>query len=332
MGPAITPAPVFELPAIIRKYVTEIHFPRESEAERLSRSKRARCGLVFNIIIAAVILVGVGLLAYPTVADYYNQYHSTRLIAGYSDVVAGMSEADFDTMRAEAEAYNQALFGNPARFQPDEAELVKYNSILDVTGTGIMGYIEIPRIKVRLPVYHTVSETVLQIAAGHMPGTSFPIGGFGVHAVISGHSALPSAKLFTGLELLDTGDIFELHVLDDILYYQVDAVNVVLPEEMDLLALDPDHDYITLVTCTPYGVNSHRLLVRGTRVDAPIDSDMSESDDASDTGVVTHDAPGRDLRLVFVAIVLVFGLLLLFILFSGGRKSGPGMSGDGRKT
>ena len=146
MGPAITPAPVFELPAIIRKYVTEIHFPRESEAERLSRSKRARCGLVFNIIIAAVILVGVGLLAYPTVADYYNQYHSTRLIAGYSDVVAGMSEADFDTMRAEAEAYNQALFGNPARFQPDDAELARYNSILDVTGTGIMGYIEIPRI------------------------------------------------------------------------------------------------------------------------------------------------------------------------------------------
>lgn len=316
------PAPVFDSR---RGFIA-----RESEAWRLARSKKARGGLVFNLLTLAAILIGVGLLAYPTVADYYNRYHSTRLIAGYSDAVAGMSEADFDAMRAEAEAYNRELPKKPGRFQPDDVELARYNAILDVTGTGIMGYIEIPAIKVRLPVYHTVSETVLQIAAGHLPGSSFPVGGAGTHAVISGHSALPSAKLFTDLELLEKGDAFELHVLDEILYYRVDAINVVLPEEMDLLALDPSRDHVTLVTCTPYGVNSHRLLVRGIRTEAPAVSDIPE--DPAGTDLVQENEGswsgilGKPWFLPVSAGVAV--LVFLLILTAVRRRSKAGRDSE----
>ncbi len=178
-----------------------------------------------------------------------------------------MEEARLEMMWREALAYNEWLRTEALdRFHPSEEDLARYSAVLDVTGTGIMAYLEIPKISVKLPVYHGVDEAVLQIAAGHMPGSSLPVGGPGTHAVISGHRGLPSAKLLTALDEMEEGDIFYIHVLNRTLTYRVDQCAVVLPDDTDDLGISAEGDYCTLVTCTPYGVNTHRLLVRGCRV------------------------------------------------------------------
>ncbi len=223
---------------------------------------------VSTIILILILLIGLSLLLYPTVADWWNSFHASRAIAGYSESVANLDEADYERLMAEARAYNADLTmqsGN--RFEPDEEQHERYMNTLDVTGTGIMGYIQIPSINVSLPIYHTVEDTVLQIAAGHIEGTSLPIGGQGTHSVLSGHRGLPSARLFTDLDKLVEGDVFMIRVLNSTITYQVDQIRIVLPEEVQELDIDPNEDYCTLVTCTPYGVNSHRMLVRGTRIE-----------------------------------------------------------------
>lgn len=211
-------------------------------------------------------LLGIGLLLYPTVSDYWNGLHQSRAIASYDAAVQELDTAQYDEMLAEARAYNETLLQNPARFTSTEAETAHYRELLDVSGTGIMAYVEIPKLGTRLPVYHGTDDAVLQIAVGHIEGSSLPVGGAGTHTVLSGHRGLPSAKLFTDLDQLENGDRFVLHVLGDALWYEVDQILTVLPEEMDALAIDAQEDYCTLVTCTPYGVNTHRLLVRGHRV------------------------------------------------------------------
>lgn len=211
-------------------------------------------------------LAGIGLLLYPTVSDYWNGLHQSRAIAGYDAAVEKLDTARYEELLAEARAYNEALLQNPARFTPTEEETERYRQLLDVSGTGIMAYAEIPKLDTRLPVYHGTDDAVLQIAVGHIEGSSLPIGGAGTHTVLSGHRGLPSAKLFTDLDQLETGDRFALHVLGDTLWYEVDQILTVLPQEMDALAIDAKEDYCTLVTCTPYGVNTHRLLVRGHRI------------------------------------------------------------------
>ena len=220
-----------------------------------------------------IILVGVGILVYPSVSEYLSEKNSSVAVSTYDDSIRRMEEARIEELRAQAEAYNQRLaesngFSKPALDEYNNPITPEdYWDILDVDGNGMMGYISIPRINVTIPVYHGTSEEVLQVAVGHMQNTSLPVGGENTHAVLSGHRGLPSKALFTDLDQVQIGDVFYLTVLNETIYYQVDQILTVLPNETDALAITKGEDHVTLVTCTPYGVNSHRLLVRGTRMD-----------------------------------------------------------------
>ena len=220
-----------------------------------------------------IILVGVGILVYPSVSEYLFEKNSSVAVSTYDDSIRRMEQAHMDELRSQAQAYNQRLAENNGFSKP---ALDEYNNpitpedywdILDVDGNGMMGYITIPRIHVTIPMYHGTEEEVLQVAIGHLQNTSLPVGGESTHAVLSGHRGLPSKALFTDLDQVQIGDVFYLTVLNETIYYQVDQILTVLPNETDALAITKGEDHVTLVTCTPYGVNSHRLLVRGTRMD-----------------------------------------------------------------
>jgi sortase A len=219
-----------------------------------------------DLLLGCVLLFGVGLLLYPTVSDWWNGMHQSQAIATYQKAVQDNSAEKNKKMWDAAVAYNAALPHDDSRFEMTAAQRKVYEQTLDVTGTGIMGYVEVPKISVRLPIYHGTDSSILQIAIGHIPGSSLPVGGLGTHCVISGHRGLPSARLFTDIDQLREGDLFTLNVLGKTLTYQVDQIRVVLPNQLDDLAIDDGLDLCTLVTCTPYGVNTHRLLVRGHRV------------------------------------------------------------------
>lgn len=236
-------------------------------ANKPAKKKRTKADIIITTVTIIAILVGVGLLLYPTVSDWWNQRHMSHAIAGYTEAVEGMSAEDYARYRDAAQEYNEYLKTCVGRFTPSEEESGWYRSLLNVTSDGIMAYIEIPKIGVNLPIYHSVDSAVLQIAVGHLEGSSLPIGGEGVHTVLSGHRGLTSAKLFTHLDELEIGDEFSISVLGETLNYTIDNIDTVLPEEMDGLAIEEGKDYCTLVTCTPYGVNTHRLLVRGVRTD-----------------------------------------------------------------
>ena len=219
-----------------------------------------------TIILILIFLVGLSVMLYPSVSDAVNRKHQSRAVAGYAEEVEQLSDADYQTYFDAADAYNRQLDTTPnAFYKPD---LVSgYAQTLDISGTGIMGYITIPKISVELPIYHGTDEGVLQVAAGHLEGSSLPVGGAGTHAVISAHRGLPSAKLFTNLDELEVGDRFTITVLNRVLTYEVDQLSFVLPTEIDQLLPTEGMDYVTLMTCTPYGINTHRLLVRGKRVE-----------------------------------------------------------------
>ena len=263
-----------------------------------------------NILLTLAFVVGIALIAYPSFSDWWNSFHQTRAIAGYTAAVANMDKEEFDRMWAEAEAFNEYLAKKPNRFNLTPEELATYNSILDVTGTGIMGYIDIPSIKISLPIYHGTDESILQIAIGHIAGTSFPIGGEGTHAAVSGHRGLPSARLFTDIDKLQAGDKFLLQMLDRTLTYEVDQIRIVLPQELQDLEIDPNQDYVTLITCTPYGVNTHRLLVRGHRVD----------NDNTDATRITADAMRFEPVIVAPLVAAPILLVLLIILLISTSK------------
>lgn len=257
-----------------------------------------------TVILLLVLLTGLSLLLYPTVSDYWNSFHQSRAIASYTAQVEEMDPADYEAMWNAAAEYNQRLLADTGdRYRMTEAEEEEYESLLDVTGTGVMGYVEIPKLKTSLPIYHGTDAAVLQIAIGHLAGSSLPVGGEGTHCVLTGHRGLPSAKLFTNLDEMVEGDTFSLHVLDQTLTYEVDQIRVVEPQELDDLEIEEGKDYCTLVTCTPYGVNSHRLLVKGHRI--------ADQQNAS----VPADAVQIDRFLVspVVAAVLI-GLVLIIIL------------------
>ena len=221
-----------------------------------------------NIILILIFLVGLSVMLYPTVSDYINQKNQSRAVASYSEEVENLSDVDYQAYFNAADDYNRRLAETPdAFYRPDEVS--GYTDTLDVSGTGIMGYITISKIGVELPIYHGTSDGVLQVAAGHLEGSSLPVGGAGTHAVISAHRGLPSAKLFTNLDELEVGDTFTITVLDRVLTYEVDQISIVLPTETDELKIAEGKDYVTLMTCTPYGINTHRLLVRGHRVETP---------------------------------------------------------------
>lgn len=239
---------------------------KEQQGEEKGRKKRGKGSSISTIILVVILLVGVAILAYPTVSDWWNSMHATKAIAGYVTAVEELSAKDKEDIINAAQEYNRML-SNGVDFELTEEELAEYDDILDITGTGIMGYVQISSIGVNLPIYHSVDEEVLQIAVGHIPGSSFPVGGERTHAVLSGHRGLPSAKLFSDLDKMVEGDIFTVNVLDSTITYMIDQIRIVLPADVDELAIQAGRDYCTLVTCTPYGINSHRMLVRGKRIE-----------------------------------------------------------------
>ncbi len=265
-----------------------------------------------TILLLLILLIGLSLLLYPTVSNFWNSFHQSMAIASYSEAVAELDEISYEQLWAEAEAYNGSLSNGGSRLQPTPEKHAWYESLLNVTGNGIMGYIEIPSIGVSLPVYHGVEDTVLQIAIGHIEGTSLPTGGPSTHCVVSGHRGLPSAKLFTDLDKLMEGDIFLLRVLDEVLTYEVDQIHIVEPQEVGFLDIEEGKDLCTMVTCTPYGVNSHRLLVRGHRIE--------NQKDASNIRV-TADAIQIEPVLVAPAVAAPMLLLLMIGLMVSGRKN-----------
>ena len=263
-----------------------------------------------TILLVLILLTGVSLLLYPTVSDYWNSFHQSQAIASYVEAVAEIDNTDYEKMWQEAVAYNEKLKDNSGRWTPTDEELEEYERLLNVSDTGIMGYIEIPKIKVSLPIYHGTDEAILQIAIGHIPGSSLPVGGKGTHCVVSGHRGVPSAKLFTDMDQLEEGDLFMMRILDETLTYEVDQVRIVEPEELSDLEIDEDKDLCTLVTCTPYGINSHRLLVRGHRVE-----NLKE-----DTIRVTADAQQIDPVMVAPVVAVPLILLLGIGAWIGGRR------------
>jgi len=241
--------------------------------------------------------------------------HQLRAIASYVDQVNSLDDAQYETMLEQARAYNETLVGKEDRYILDEAETAEYNSLLDVTGTGIMGYVVIPKINVRLPIYHGTDPSVLEIAIGHIAGSSLPVGGESTHCVLSGHRGLPSAKLFTDIDQLKEGDQFMLEVLGDTLTYEVDQIKVVLPDELEDIEIEEGQDLCTLVTCTPYGVNTHRLLVRGHRVDTVEQNHVRIVSDAVQIEPMT-------VALVIGLPVLVIVMLVRMIFAGKKHKKG----------
>lgn len=219
-----------------------------------------------NILIGMIFVLGIACLLYPSVSDWWNRLHQSYAVASYMEMV-DQESADYTGLKEAAEEYNSKLVNDLNRWTFTDKESAEYERLLSATENGILGCIEIPQIDVSLPIYHGTEESVLQIAVGHMKGSSLPIGGEDTHSVLSAHTGLPSAKLFTDIDQLEVGDYFMLRILDETLTYEVDRIAVVEPKEMEYLAIEEGKDYCTLLTCTPYGINTHRLLVRGHRVE-----------------------------------------------------------------
>ncbi len=267
-----------------------------------------------TIILILVFFVGLSVLLYPTISNYINQKNQSRAVIDYDTAVSKMKKDDYNAYFKKAELYNQMLAKHPSYFyEPDQ--LPGYNNILNIEKTGMMGYISIEKIGVELPIYHGTSDSILQSAAGHLKGTSFPIGGTSTHSVISAHRGLPSAKLFTNLDELEKGDTFTITILDRLLTYEVDSISIVLPDKVDQLQIQEGKDYCTLMTCTPYGINTHRLLVRGHRIPNKKDNNIRVISDAYQIEPIVI-AP-------IIAGILLF-LLLVWMLIRNRRKKTRG--------
>ena len=258
----------------------------------------------FSIAIFIMFIVGLSVLLYPAISEYINSKHASRVISEYNEKLSDSSEDELNAVFAKAEDYNKRLHDSPSAFF--EPSLVSgYKDTLDITGTGIMGYIDIDRINVELPIYHGISKELLQVGVGHLTGTSLPVGGESTHCVLSGHRGLPSAKLFTDLDELEIGDTFTITILDRRFTYEVDQIKTVLPEEFDDLRIADGKDYCTLLTCTPYGINTHRLLVRGVRI---------ENTEEKKIGVFVKNEAFRIDPLIVAPIAAVPLLIITFTL------------------
>ncbi len=270
-----------------------------------------------TVILVLILLAGLSLLLYPSFSDYWNSFHQTRAIASYAEEVANLEEDQYEELWEAAKSYNASLLDRENSYVLTEEQKEEYEKLLDVSGLGVMGYIEIPSIKCSLPIYHGTEDSVLQIAIGHLEWSSLPVGGESSHCVLSGHRGLPSAKLFTNLDQLTEGDIFLLRVLDEVLTYEVDRILIVEPQEIGALQIVEGKDYCTLVTCTPYGVNTHRLLVRGHRIETQKEARIVR---------VTSDAMQIDpvlvAPIVAIPILLVFVIILLLPGRSGKKRGG----------
>ena len=257
-----------------------------------------------SFFLVAIIVAGVVLLSYPSVADYWNSFHQSQAIMDYQEKVTTLDTSQYQKMIADAEVYNAEMAKTGINWHMNKEERSRYNSLLSIDNTGNMGYVSIPKIKVTLPIYHGTTEEVLQTSIGHLEGTSLPIGGSGTHSVLSGHRGLPSARLFSDLDKLRVGDRWTVHILNETYTYEVDQIRVVLPQDLSNIQIEAGKDYQTLLTCTPYGVNTHRLLVRGHRV-ANEDGDALVLADAIQIEPI-YIAP-------FIAIPLILSLLMIFL-------------------
>ena len=273
---------------------------------------------ILTVVFVLIFLVGLSLLLYPSVSDYWNSFHQSRALAEYSSQVEELDKEAYDQMWAKAEAYNQTLLSDPDRFTMTEEEQAEYDDLLNVSDIGIMGSIEIPAIDCSLPIYHGTQESVLQVAVGYLEGSSLPTGGKGTHCVLTGHRGLPRARLFTDLDKLKKGDLFVLKVLDRTMTYEVDQILTVDPYDMSALEIDPEQDYCTLATCTPYGINTHRLLVRGHRVE--------NQETSSDPQKTEEERDRKPIVTIGITALLLLAVLLLgagFVIRRKRRKKFP---------
>ena len=296
--------------------------PSPAYSGKESPTMKRKANHITTIVLVLILLVGLSLLLYPSVSDYWNSFHSSRAISAYAEDVANLDEAQYEEMWSAARAYNRALAERSTNFALSDAQKEEYEKLLDISGVGIMGYLEIPELNMSLPIYHGTEESVLQIAAGHLEWSSLPVGGESSHWVISGHRGLPSAKLFTDLDKLQEGDVFVLRVLDEVLTYEVDQIRVVEPSQVSDLEIVEGSDLCTLVTCTPYGINTHRLLVRGHRI---------ENIQESQTIRVTSDAMQIE-PLIVAPIVATPVLLLLLVLLLLPKRKDPSRGGKENET
>ena len=280
---------------------------------------------VSNTILVLILLAGVAIAGYPMFSEYWNSMHQSRAIMGYAERVAELSNDEYVSVWEDALEYNRRLSSDPNPWAMTDEDIDEYERQLNVDGTGNMGFISIPKIDVNLPVYHGTSDAVLQTSIGHIDGTSLPSGSihpdpdqydkveFASHSVLSGHRGLPSAKLFSDLDAMEEGDVFYLTILDQTLTYQVDKITVIVPEDSSELALFPGKDYCTLMTCTPYGINTHRLLVRGVRVE--------NDKELLDVRVTADALKIEPLYVVpFIAGPVLLLMILWVVLFAGGKK------------
>ena len=297
------------------------------ENEKLKKKKKKH--RISNLILVLILFIGIGILGYPSFSEYWNSLHQSRAIMGYAERVAEMTNEEYDAVWNSALDYNRRLLDLPNRWAIDDDYLDDYESQLNVDATGNMGYISIPRIDVNLPIYHGTSDAVLQTSIGHITGTSLPVGSmhsdpedwlkpdYASHSVLSGHRGLPSARLFSDLDAMEVGDVFYLTILDQTLTYQVDKITVIEPEDITELEILPGRDLCTLMTCTPYGINTHRLLVRGTRI---------ENEKNYLEVRITADAIKIEPLYVapFIAVPVLLLMVLWVLLMTSGRGKGKG--------
>lgn len=261
---------------------------------------------IISIFAVIVLLAGLSLLLYPTVSNYFQTVKHRRAIFNYLSTVETLSDEDYIEILNAAKEYNARLAKQPLSIMGlTDEQYAEYESLLDITGTGLMGYINIPKADVNLPIYHGTSETVLQVGVGHLEGSSLPIGGESVHSMLSGHRGLPSAKLFTNLDKLEEGDRFTLHVLNEFYTYEVYKIDVVDPYELQSLKIENGKDHCTLITCTPYGVNTHRLLVHGKRVYIPVEDEK-----------MSIQSGARAVDTIYVIVVVEVPVLILSVVIS----------------
>ena len=280
-----------------------------AEKRRPKRKKKGRPGMIVLVIMLAA---GLIILLYPSVSNWWNVRVQSRAVAAYDEAAANLTEDEYAACLEAAQAYNAELaeIGSAAAIASPELVDEDYWNLLDITGTGIMGYVTIDRINVQLPIYHGTDTSVLAVGAGHLEGTSLPVGGESTHSVISAHRGLPSALLFTNLDELEVGDTFTITVLDQLYTYEVDQISIVLPSEVENLYIEEGKDYCTLMTCTPYGINSHRLLVRGVRIDN------------EDGTLLRVSAEAYQIDTLIVASVAAVPLLLILFIWIFMRARG----------
>lgn len=264
-------------------------------------SRRARRSRMTTLIIAVILLIGVGIMAYPTVSDKYNRWLTRNVINSYESTVQSLDEDQYKAIKDAAASYNKKIAQNGIQGIMTDADMEEYFNQLKIGESTAMGFIEIPKINQRLTIYHTTGEKVLETGVGHMEGTSLPVGGECSHCALSGHRGLPSAKLFTDLDKMEAGDIFQITVLDDTFTYEVDQILVTDPDDLAPLAIEEGQDLCTLITCTPYAVNTHRLLVRGHRIANPVEA-------KGDADPVKSELVAPFLMVGIIGVILVIAL------------------------